>query len=100
MNLPDIKWEWRIGPQTALSLAQLIAIIVAIFGGFLKMQGDLEAQRESVTQLKVLVGTIQRSQSERADRLTRVETKVDLILPALSDIQHRIEKITPARVGP
>lgn len=88
--MPEVKWEWRIGPSTVLGFAQLIAIIVAIFGGFLKMQGDIEAQHKNLTQLKVLVSTMERAQALQAERVTRVETKVDLILPALIEIQRQI----------
>lgn len=89
--MPEVKWEWRIGPGTILQLVQLVAIIVAIFGGFMKMQSDLEAQHETITQLQTIVKTVSNAQLVQAERVTRVETKVDLILPTLQDILRRLK---------
>lgn len=88
-RMPEIKWEWRIGPQTLLSLAQLVAIIVAIIGGFMKMQADISASQQTVTKLESLVSSIRDAQSNQSERVTRVETKVDLIFPTLQRIEAR-----------
>lgn len=89
IQVPDLKWEWRIGPQTLLSLLQLIAIVVAVIGGFLKMQADLDSSSKTISELKSLVATMQTAQTSQAERVTRVETKVDLIFPALQRIESR-----------
>jgi hypothetical protein len=89
IQVPDLKWEWRIGPQTLLSLLQLIAIVVAVIGGFLKMQADLDSSSKTISELKSLVATMQTAQVNQAERVTRVETKVDLIFPALQRIESR-----------
>jgi len=89
IQVPDLKWEWRVGPQTLLSLLQLVAIVVAVIGGFLKMQADLDSSSKTISELKSLVATMQTSQFNQAERVTRVETKVDLIFPALQRIESR-----------
>lgn len=89
IQVPDLKWEWRVGPQTLLSLLQLIAIVVAVIGGFLKMQADLDSSSKTISELKSLVSTMQTAQINQAERVTRVETKVDLIFPALQRIESR-----------
>ena len=87
--MPDLKWEWRVGPHTILSLAQLFAIIVAVIGGFLKMQSDLDQSKLTITELRSIVASVRESQGTQAERITRVETKVDIILPSLQRIEAR-----------
>lgn len=96
-RMPEVKWEWKIGPSTLLQFAQLVAIIVAIFGGFLKMQSDINAQRESIetqrqalSRTNALITSMETAQSRTTERVTRVETKVDLILPTLQEIQRSL----------
>lgn len=89
IQVPDLKWEWRIGPQTLIAIAQLVAIIVAVIGGFLKMQADLDSSRRTIDKLETLVTSVQSAQGNQAERITRVETKVDLLFPALQRIEGR-----------
>lgn len=89
IEMPDLKWEWRIGPQTILSVAQLVAIVVAVIGGFLKMQSDLDQSRITISKLEAIVASVKDSQSTQSERITRVETKVDIILPAIQRIESR-----------
>ena len=87
--MPEIKWEWKIGPATIVSLAQLVAIVVAVVGGFMKMQADLDASRQTIAKLESLVTSVQGNQISQSERVTRVETKVDMIFPALQRIETR-----------
>lgn len=89
-RMPDVKWEWRVGPHTVIAIVQLVVIAVAVLGGFLKMQSDLENQRDTITQLRSLVASVQNAQSAQADRVTRVETKVDMMLPMLQRIDSNL----------
>lgn len=89
LPVPEIKWEWRMGPSTILAAAQLAAIIVAIFGGFLKMQSDLEGQRVTVSKLELLIASMKDAQFAQSERVTRVETKMDIILPSIQRIEAR-----------
>lgn len=76
--------------RTLFAGAQLVAIIVAIFGGFVKLQFDLDAQKQLVAKLETAIMSLRDTQRNAAERLTRVETKVDLMLPTLQRIEQTI----------
>jgi hypothetical protein len=95
--MPTITWEWKISPMTVLAGLQLLGIIVAIIGGFYKMQADKDAQAATIAQLRDNVTTEQTLLYAQGDRLTRVETKVDMMLPTIQEIQSILTKEHPPK---
>jgi Tfp pilus assembly protein PilN len=89
MTIPEINWEWKISPGTIIGAVQLLAIVIAIGGGFIKMQADLNAQQLTIAKLESLIASVREVQIGQNERVTRVETKVDIILPTLMRIESR-----------
>jgi Tfp pilus assembly protein PilN len=98
--MPKVRWEWKIGPQTLIGIAQLVAIIVAVIGGFVKMQADIQASNTTIAQLQTIVSSIKDAQARQSDRITRVETKVDLMLPAMREIPAAIDRLQSRLTNP
>jgi len=95
--MPTITWKWEAGPATILMLLQVLLLVVGVVGGFMKMESDIQAQNSvslqqasAIEAIRTTARTNARTQNELSERLTRVETKVDMILPAVQAIKSTV----------
>ena len=86
--MPGVQWEWKFTPQIIVSGVNLLLMGVGVIGIFIKMQADVSNARDAVTELKQIVVTMREGQALTSDRLTRLETRVDIILPAVQRIEQ------------
>lgn len=87
--VPELKWEWKVWPSTILAAVQLVAIIVAVAVGFTKMQYDNESQKVTNGKFEILISSMRDAQMSQSERITRVETKMDIIIPSIQRIEAR-----------
>lgn len=89
--MPNVKWEWSFGPQVLISIANFLVLMVGVVGLFYKMQADIASQRDTVSELKLAVRSFEQGQLRFSERLTAVETKTDIIMPAILRIEQQVK---------
>ena len=85
--MPQVQWEWKLTPQILVSLANFLLMAVGVVGIFVKMQADIQTARDAVGKLEILIATMREGQTTMVERVTKVETKVDIMLPAIQRIE-------------
>jgi hypothetical protein len=93
--MPQVKWEWSFSPQTVISLANFMVIVVGCVGLFYKMQSDLQVAKDNMVRLEQMVFAITSKQADMAERTAKVETKVDIILPAVQRVEQNLRMAAP-----
>jgi len=89
--MPQVSWEWKFGPASLLATAQFLVLVVGVGIVWGKADSEREAAHLTVTELKAIVSGLSAAQASANERVTKVETKVDLMLPAIQRIEARIE---------
>lgn len=94
--MPEIKWEWKLGPQLVVSLANFFVLMVGVIGLFVKMQSDIEVgqkamqeARKTIVKLELLVSTMQAAQAQMGERTAKLEAQVQIVLNSLQRIESR-----------
>jgi CHASE3 domain sensor protein len=90
--MPSIQWEWKLTPQILVSFANLLVLSIGVVGVFYKLQADVSATQEAVKELRELTKTARESQTIISERLVKVETKMDFIIPILQNIKTKTDQ--------
>lgn len=85
--MPNVQWKWEIGPQVVVSTANFLVLLLGVIGLWFKMQADVAAAKDAVTELRLAFTSMREAQASSTERLVKVETKVDIILPSLQRIE-------------
>lgn len=90
--MPVVQWEWKLTPQILVSMANLLVLSVGVIGVFYKLQADVLATQEAVKELRELTKTARESQTIISERIVKVETKMDFIIPIIQDIKAKTDQ--------
>jgi len=93
--MPQVQWEWKLTPQILVSMANLLVLSIGVIGVFYKLQADVVATQEAVKELRDMTKTTRESQATVSERLVKVETKMDFIIPILQDIKAKSDQRPP-----
>lgn len=100
-HVPEAKlrWEWTFSPQTIFAALNFIVLFLGVVGLWFKMQADVTAAKDTVSELKTAVTQLVQSQTAMVERMSKVETKVDIMLPLIqrTNEQTFAPRATPAR---
>lgn len=87
-----LQWEWKLTPQILVSVANLLVLSIGVIGVFYKLQADVAATQENVKELREMTKIARESQAIVSERLVKVETKVDFIIPIIQDIKSKTDQ--------
>lgn len=87
--MPRVEWEWRFNPQIIISGLNFLVLFLGVVGLWFKMQADVSAARETIGELKAATQELVKANALQGERLTKVETKLEVVLPSLQRIEER-----------
>ena len=98
LAMPRMRFEWVWTPQTIFSAITALSIIIGLVGMFFKVQHDIDQAKNDVRELKIAQNALLQSNIMSIERLSKVETMVQMMLPSLRRIEdHQIRELAPAR---
>jgi len=97
----QIEWDNKIGPATIVGLISIVSTIFGVGVLYASLKDDVKAASNNAAEAKVAVIETQKESSSRdikistqGERLSKIETSVSFIVPALQRIETAI---TPPR---
>lgn len=93
--MPKLTWEWKVTPQIIVSIANLAALVGGLLWGIAIWSGDIGVQKQTIVELRAVVKALTDSQALMAQQVTKVQTQVDMMLPALQRIEANQHKLAP-----
>ncbi len=90
-----LQWDGKVGPATLIGVIQLLIIVIGGIVTVAQIQNGVQNTKESVTELKNVVTTLQSAQSANSERTIKLEAAVTYI----QDAVKRLESTASAAVG-
>ena len=94
--MPNVQWEWKVGPQVLISFANLCVMMGGLVYVFATMESDVRLAKEQVTDVRAAVTILATAEQQQAVDSASVKAKVDLILPMVEKLND-IAAQTPRR---
>lgn len=91
----DLKWNGEIGPAAIIGFIGSLSVLVTVGMLYGKMDSKLDTTASTAAEAKVAITVAQQQASSQAERLGRVETAVNFIVPTLQRIEAKLEPPSP-----
>lgn len=76
---PKTSEQWYKVSQIIIGTANLIMMLLGIIGVWFRVSADLDVAKNDIKEMKASITLLAGAQSAALERLTRTETKVDLL---------------------
>ena len=88
----DLKWNGEIGPASIIGIVGSLSVLVTLGVIYGRMDSKLDTASSTALEAKTATLINQKTTTDQAERLGRVETAVTFIVPTLQRIEARLEK--------
>lgn len=95
--MPNVRWEWKVGPQVLISFANLCVMLIGLVYVFASMEADVRVAKDQVSDVRTAVTALQATEQQQAIDGASVKAKVDLILPMVEKLNDVAAAQFPAR---
>lgn len=90
--MPQVTWEWKMGPQTIISALTLLVMLGGLIGVFTNIVGDIKVAQQQVSDLRIAVTALTQAQTKEAVNAASIEAKVDILMPMIQQISDEVRK--------
>ena len=90
--MPNFNWEWKVGPQTVVSLLNLVVMLFGVIIVMTQVRDDINTAKQQIAVMQASIITIQAAQNIQAVNNARIETKMDIVIPKIDKVEDLLRR--------